>query len=134
MSIFKSLVQRYQQTLETTDNHKDNRLQTRYYKTSRKNVLEEMKKVLEKREEIEVLSISEERGEISANIHSSKKTLIIITIIQVLPNEIAVDFTISTTRKSVKGSYPALRDIAITLYKELDQLLPVKKETNHLKK
>jgi hypothetical protein len=124
MNMIKKSIQRFQKQCETSDNHKDYQLQTHYYKTSEQQVFSEIQRLLRNQQDTTIISASEDRGEISALVNTSKQILLIISIIPVHPFNIAVDFTISTEKTSITGMYPALKAVAVDLYKELDLIFP----------
>jgi hypothetical protein len=72
---------------------------------------------------IEILAAYEERGEISLNIVKGRKAFVVITIINVLPLETAIDFSATTESKVVPVDFGFSKELVRTLYKSFDQKL-----------
>jgi hypothetical protein len=125
MSRRKSIFQRWMKECETRDDHYDPELRSHYYKQSYKNVLQAVIGLFEGRNDMEVASVSEERGEIAIHMTRWPKAFIVATVIQVRPREISVDFMVSTEAFNPFGMYPKLRKLVLGFYGQLDQQLPV---------
>lgn len=81
---------------ETRDEHEDETLQTRYYKTTKDRGLNTLQDLFRNSETYKLNSISEDHGEISLIKKKGKKAFIIVTVIMVRPMRTAVDFSYNT--------------------------------------
>lgn len=120
----KSLFQRFQKECETSDDHFDPDLKSHYYKASFDKVYDAVLEMFEKDENFKVVTASKERGEIAVNMTLRPKPFIVATVVQVRPFETAVDFMVSSEKFSLTGIYPALKRVALQLFRRLDQKLP----------
>lgn len=123
MGAFRTLVTRYQKQCETSDQHKDERLQTHYYKAGFEKVFSAVEAWAKGRQDFNVTSVSKGHGEIGVKL-AKPNSLLVITIISPRPFETAVDFMISTEKSSISGMYPTLRQLISSYYNEMDRLLP----------
>jgi hypothetical protein len=123
VSIFQKMKNWLANHCETQENHQDEQLRSRYYKTTAANALKTVKEIVEKSPELELLSVSEERGELSVAISKGKKAFMVITIISVRPFETAVDFSVTTETKFLPFDFGFSRAVILEMYKKLDQHL-----------
>jgi hypothetical protein len=107
---------------ETSDEHWDERLKSRYYKSNQKNALQTVVEVLNSIEGISVTSVSDDRGEISAAISKPRKGFLVATIVSVRPFETAVDFNV-LTETSLPSDFGYSKRVVYGLYEKLDQKL-----------
>jgi hypothetical protein len=73
MGLLQFVKQVFSNHCETADNHENPQLRTRYYKTTTANAFSTIKKLVEELEGFELLSTSEENGEISVNVKKRKE-------------------------------------------------------------
>lgn len=119
MAIRSKLGQVFSGHIETSDHHVDQRLQTRYYKTSKDKMMQELVHIFKHMKNCEVIAESPERGEISVNIHGRKLFYVVVTVVMVRPFRTAVDFSVSAKRgmdfgfgqKTVKNLHERLASI-----------------------
>jgi len=109
---------------ETGENHPDEQLRSRYYKTTAKSALKAVKEIIEKIPYYELLSISEERGELGVAIRGRKRAFMVITVISVRPFETAIDFSVTTETRLLPFDFGFSRHIIGEMYRQLDQQLP----------
>jgi hypothetical protein len=109
---------------ETRENHEDEELRSHYYKATNNAVMKAVKELFSSSPEYELLSISEERGEFSAQTRRGKKAFIVATVISVRPLETAVDFSVTTETTLLPFDFGRSRSVIIDLYRKLDQRLP----------
>ena len=107
---------------ETKENHKNERLQTRYYKLQREKTMQGVEAVL-KKHDFEIKQSGSERGEIIAVCNKGQKQLAIATVITVKPFKTAVDFSIST-ESILPGDFGKSKNKIISLYEQLDKEIP----------
>lgn len=123
MGMLKKIASFFTTHHETRENHSDQELQSRYYKAGQKKVMETVLDILRKEGGFEISSISEERGEISVNIHRGRKAFMVITVISVRPFETAVDLTV-TTETMLPMDFGFSRKVILEFYEKLNQLIP----------
>ncbi|WP_047985063.1 hypothetical protein [Ornithinibacillus californiensis] len=96
MSFGKKLSRFFYNQAETSDNHWDKELQTRYYKTTKDKGLAILEQLVQGSQNYQLNSISAEHGEISFRIVKGKKAFVIATVIMVRPYQTAIDFNVSS--------------------------------------
>jgi hypothetical protein len=109
---------------ETSEHHTNENLKTRYFKTSKEKGLQECLNIVKQNADFEVLSVYEERGEISVQIKRPKKALMVITVITVQPFRTAVDFSVSTDTKFPTDFQYSSKMIE-AMYGKLEKALPL---------
>ncbi|GGC93511.1 hypothetical protein GCM10007216_25280 [Thalassobacillus devorans] len=107
---------------ETRENHEDEALQTHYYKTTKDKALQAVLEVFEGGE-YNILSTSEEHGEVSVNYKGKKKAFIVASIVMVKPFRTAVDFSVST-ESGGPVDFGFSRNMIIQLNEKLKKRLP----------
>jgi hypothetical protein len=120
MSIFRAIAARYSKQCETRENHDDKDLQTRYYKGSFHQLFQAAEEIFQEDKDCRIKSISKEHGEIAVEI-SRIPSFLIVTIVNVKPNETAVDMTVSTDKISLTGINPRLKAEIIHYYQQFDR-------------
>ncbi|WP_202078186.1 cytosolic protein [Caldalkalibacillus salinus] len=108
---------------ETQEIHRDERLQTRYYKANLKKSLDAVDDLLKADARINVLSYSEDHGEITAEFLKPKKAFIVVSCITVFPFRTAVDFTVTTKTTFLPFDAGFSKREVIHFYEKLDQRL-----------
>ncbi|ALC81990.1 MULTISPECIES: hypothetical protein [Bacillus] len=122
MSVMRSIQSFFTTNTETSDEHWDERLKSRYYKSNAKKTLQEVVEVLNAFEGISITSVSEDRGEISASIHKPRKGFLVATVVSVRPFETAVDFNV-LTETSLPSDFGNSKRVVYNLYERIDQKL-----------
>ncbi|HSU79380.1 MAG TPA: DUF1499 domain-containing protein [Candidatus Angelobacter sp.] len=89
--------------VESRDNHPDPKLKTRYFKTSKSNVMDEVRAWIESSKGFELLDVSEERGELAAKVNGRKKGLLVLTVITVRPFRTAIDLSFTVDKGLNRG-------------------------------
>lgn len=114
---------RYKREIETSEKQRDQSLATHYYKGSANKIFEMVEQIISNDADCRITTISKEHGEIAVEIHKPISCFMVVTVVSTKPLETAVDFTISTEKASLLGTYPALRNRIISFYDRLDKLL-----------
>ncbi|PPA71605.1 cytosolic protein [Jeotgalibacillus proteolyticus] len=120
MAGVKGIFKRFSSECETADKHREEELQTHYFKTSLDKVFSEVKRYYSS-SEYTITSESPEHGEIMIQKKSSPKMFIIATIVSVRPLHTAVDIKASTEQTVIGGAYPKLKQEILSCYKALGQ-------------
>lgn len=120
----RSIFQRFFRECETSDHHFDEELKSHYYKASFDKVYRAVVDLFKQNPDMEIVSESEERGEIGVRMTTSLQAFIVATVIQVRPFETAVDFKVSSEKISLTGLYPKLKKVILSFYNKLDKDLP----------
>ena len=123
VNIFQKVKNLLANHCETQENHQDEQLRSRYYKTTAANALKTVKEIIEKSPHFKLLSVSEERGELSVAVSKGKKAFMVITVISVRPFETAIDFSVTTETKLLPFDFGFSRNVILDMYKKLDQHL-----------
>ncbi|MBA2873773.1 cytosolic protein [Thermaerobacillus caldiproteolyticus] len=123
MSVWNKLKYVLTNHCETRENHEDEQLRSRYYKTTNASAIKTIKELIESSPDYELLSVSDERGELSATTRRGKKAFIVITVISVRPFETAIDFSVTTETKLLPFDFGWSRQVVVDLYRKLDQRL-----------
>jgi hypothetical protein len=105
---------------ETRENHEIGSLQTKYYKTKRELLMEHIVETLNNSNQFHVLNVSQERGEISANIKKPKKGLLVFTIVSIRPFRTAVDISVSFDTM-IGIDFGKSEKMIQTLYQDIDK-------------
>lgn len=121
MSIFRQLASRYKKQCETNENHSDPELTTRYYRTNTAQMMQTIEDLFKADQNVNILSISRERGEIAAEIKKNKACFVIVTVVTVRPFETAVDINISTEQSSPAGVHPILKGEVLSIYEKVNK-------------
>ncbi|MCP3741307.1 cytosolic protein [Rossellomorea sp. BNER] len=119
MGVVQSLLRRFNTECETSDQPADEELKTHYYKSAFDKVYRSVLDLF-LTEQFKVISDSKERGEVTIQKIGRPPLFIVVTIITVRPFETAVDFKISTDGKKLSGTYPLLKQEALSYYEKLD--------------
>ncbi|HET6871797.1 MAG TPA: hypothetical protein VFH42_02300 [Sporolactobacillaceae bacterium] len=94
-----SLLSRLFEThVESRDNHSDPNLKTRYFKSTKNNVMDEVRKWIEQTKGLELLDVSDDRGELAAKVNGKKKGLLVLTVITVRPFRTAIDLSFTVDK------------------------------------
>ncbi|WP_026700858.1 hypothetical protein [Salibacterium aidingense] len=124
MSVWYSISRVFKPREETSENPKHQELKTRYYAASFTRVFRKAEKLQETSGKInKVIKADEERGELFVEATNGKDLFdVIMTIVQVGPNETAIDIVSSIRKKS--GDWGKNFSIIVHILKELDQSFP----------
>ncbi|MED4016234.1 MULTISPECIES: cytosolic protein [Sutcliffiella] len=122
MSIGQKLKSFFSTQTETRENHIDEQLKSRYYKTTTKKAIEAIKTVIHQEDGLTVKSVSEEHGEIAVEVRKGKKAFMIITVISVRPFETAIDFSV-TTETVLPSDFGYSRKLIFIMYEKLGKQL-----------
>lgn len=105
---------------ETRENHTEESLRTRYYKTTNKNAMKALQELFNNMEGVTVKSVSEEHGEMALQVKKGIKTFVIVTVISVRPFETAVDFSVTTETK-LPFDFGYSRQLIKQMYERIDK-------------
>ncbi|MBU8684657.1 cytosolic protein [Bacillus haynesii] len=130
MSLFQNIQRFFSTHAETSDRHPSDELKSRYYKAASKEALNAVKEVLEGLDGCKVTSVSEERGEISAEVKKTRKAFVVATVVSIRPFDTAVDFNVST-ETFLPTDFGYSRGLVSTLYSELDGKLQKSVHSNN---
>jgi hypothetical protein len=122
MSGIRTLLKRFQSECETSDQHEDKELQSRYYKSMHQGAFNTVLGLFSS-SEYEVISQSKDRGEITVRKNGTPQLFIVATVITVRPLETAVDFKISADKGKIFGTYTVLKAQISHYYHQLDSEL-----------
>jgi len=107
---------------ETSEQHQDPALRTRYYKTTKPQAIKKLKELLEQDPRISDIDISEERGEINAEIIKPKNAYLVANVITVFPFRTAIDFAV-ITKTVLPLDFGNSKKEVLALYQKLDKHL-----------
>ncbi|MDC3415735.1 cytosolic protein [Aquibacillus salsiterrae] len=124
MSIQQTFNKYFNNHSETSDKHWDPKLKTHYFKTTKDKGFKAVEDYFRNSASFEVVAVSEERGEISANYKKGKKAFVIVTIIMVRPFRTAVDFSV-TTESAIPFDLGYSHKLIPKFYEELKKELPL---------
>lgn len=96
MSFVQKLKKFFGNRAETREDHVDNTLQTRYYKTTKDRGMDALENLFKNSQTYKLNSISKDHGEISLLKTKGRKAFIVVTVIMVKPFQTAVDFSVSS--------------------------------------
>lgn len=116
------LFQRFKKQIETSDRHREEQLKTHYYKANFTQMFQSVEELFRQDADCRITTVSKEHGEIAVEISKPFPTFLVATIISARPMETAVDFTLSSERFSVFGTYPLLKRRVTTYYNRLNQI------------
>ncbi|OXS60673.1 hypothetical protein [Rossellomorea vietnamensis] len=119
MSGIRTLLKRFQSECETSDQHEDKELQSRYYKSMHQGAFNAVLGLFSS-SEYEVISQSKDRGEITVRKNGTPQLFIVATVITVRPLETAVDFKVSADKGKIFGTYTVLKAQISHYYHQLD--------------
>lgn len=123
MSFRQKLLKYFNNHAETSENHLDPVLETRYYKTTKDKGLKVLAQIVENSSRnYQLNSISKEHGEMSILIKRGKKAFIVATVIMVRPYQTAIDFSV-TIESFIPFDFGYSTKVIQQLYKELDKEL-----------
>jgi hypothetical protein len=108
------------------DKHWDPMLKTRYYKITKEEGFDFLKKMVENSPGLEMNAISKEHGEMSFYMQKGKKTFIIATVIMVRPFQTAIDFS-ATSEGMLPFDFGYSRRAISQLYARLNKELTLLK-------
>lgn len=116
MGLFSKL---FETRVETRDDHPDQRLRTRYYKTTKSKLFQACQDWITKENALTLIGQSEERGELAANVKGKRKGLLVLTIVSTNPFKTALDLSFSVDSGLNAGYGQALSN---RLFTQIDQL------------
>ncbi|MGG3915760.1 cytosolic protein [Bacillus sp. es.034] len=119
MSGIRTLLKRFQSECETSDQHEDKELQSRYYKSMHQGAFNAVLGLFSS-SEYDVISQSKDRGEITVRKNGTPQLFIVATVITVRPLETAVDFKVSADKGKIFGTYTVLKAQINHYYHQLD--------------
>ncbi|WP_099158731.1 cytosolic protein [Virgibacillus ndiopensis] len=122
MSVGKKIAKYFSNHAETSENHWDPTLTTRYYKTTKDKGLSTLEQFFRNSPEYKLNSTSKEHGELSANVKKGKKAFIVATVIMVRPYQTAIDFSV-TTESMLPFDFAHSTRLIQKLYTELNKEL-----------
>ncbi|WP_188453442.1 cytosolic protein [Virgibacillus oceani] len=122
MSLRQKAAKYFNNHAETSENHWDPTLTTRYYKTTKDKGLNTLEQFFKGSHEYRFNSLSKEHGEISVNVEKGKKAFIVATVIMVRPYQTAVDFSV-TTESLLPFDFAYSTRLIQKLYTELNKEL-----------
>ncbi|AST92819.1 cytosolic protein [Sutcliffiella cohnii] len=122
MSIGQKIKSFFSTQTETRENHINEQLKSRYYKTTTKKAIEAIKTIIHQEDGLTVKSVSEEHGEIAVEVRKGKKAFMIITVISVRPFETAIDFSV-TTETVLPSDFGYSRKLIFIMYEKLGKQL-----------
>lgn len=106
---------------ETREKHKLKELRTRYYKIMKPQAIRVLSDLLDADQRIELLDVSEERGEIIAQIKKPRRAFMVASVITVHPYRTAIDFTITTETMILPIDFGYSKKQVLQLYQKLDR-------------
>lgn len=122
---------RYKREVETSDKQRDEQLTTHYYKGSFDKIFQTVEEMIRQDADCRITTISKERGEIAVEVRKPLSCFMIVTVVSPKPLETAVDFTISSEKISLLGTYPALKRRITSFYERIDHVhMPVGRRKN----
>jgi ribosomal protein S1 len=122
MAIIFSLFTRFKKEVETADQQADTELKTHYYKASFNQVFESVEQMFREDADCQITTVSKERGEIAVEIAKPFPCFLIASIVSTSSLETALDFTISTEKFSLIGTYPDLKKRINSYYNRINQI------------
>ncbi|AZB43889.1 cytosolic protein [Bacillus sp. FJAT-42376] len=122
MSLLKRVQAFFSAHSETSENHQNPDMRSRYYKTTAKKAIEAVQAAASSRGGCQVTSVSEERGEISVQVKKPKSALLVATVISVRPFETAIDFSVSSDT-ALPTDFGYSRKVISEFYNKLDSEL-----------
>ncbi len=108
---------------ETSDNHIDKSLKTRYYKASKNTVIQTVEDYFNSSPDFSIHARSDQHGEIGATSKRGKKVLVIATVVMVRPYHTALDFSV-TTETPVHIDFGHSNKIIRRVYQHVNEQLP----------
>jgi hypothetical protein len=120
--MFKKLQNLMDSHAETSETHVDESLRTHYFKANKKEVLREIKKIIENDSNFRELGFSEDRGEVTFEAQEPKNAFVVMSVITVQPYRTAVDITASTESAF---SFGKNKRLIIKIYNDLKNQLPL---------
>lgn len=94
---FKEVINKYfNNHSESSDNHWDPELRTKYFKTNKDKAFDYVLRYFRQHPNAEIHGSSEPHGEISINFKGKRRAFIVVTVIMVRPQRTAIDFSIMT--------------------------------------
>lgn len=107
---------------ETTEDHHNEQLRTRYYKTTKQKAMTTLKQFVEEEPRFKLLSVSEEHGEIMVQVVKPRKAFMVISVIMVYPYRTAIDLTITTETTIIPIDFGYSRKEVLHIYERLNKL------------
>lgn len=105
---------------ETREDHDVEAYQTRYYKAKHDVIMKKIEEIINNSSKYKILSISTERGEMSATIKGNKKGLIVFSIFAVRPFRTAIDISVSFNT-AIGIDFGKSGRVIKSLYEEIDK-------------
>ncbi|WP_152654828.1 cytosolic protein [Oceanobacillus sp. CFH 90083] len=124
MSIGYKMKRFFNNHAETSDNHIDASLKTRYFKASKNAVIQAVEDYFNASPDFLIHARSDQHGEISATSKRGKKVFIIATVVMVRPYQTALDFSV-TTETPVQIDFGYSNKVIKKIYQHVSEQLPV---------
>ncbi|MDG5471032.1 hypothetical protein P6709_04680 [Jeotgalibacillus sp. ET6] len=122
MAGIRGLFKRFSSECETSDQHREEELQTHYFKASFDKAFSEVEKFYSS-PGYTITSESKEHGEMMIQKSSNPKMFIIATIVSTRPLHTAVDIKVSAESTIIGGAYPKLKQEILKCYAYLGKEL-----------
>ncbi|ERN52506.1 DUF1499 domain-containing protein [Alkalihalophilus marmarensis] len=122
MSIRQFIGQFINNHTETAESHYDERLRTRYYKTSKDKAMHAVESVLSS-SGWKIKEAETGRGEVIAEPEKGGQSLLVATIVTVKPYRTAIDISCSSGT-SLPSDFGKSKKIVVAIYEKLDKELP----------
>jgi hypothetical protein len=122
MAGLANIFTRFKKQVETSDQNHDDSLKTHYYKATFNQLFQSVEKLFHEDADCRVTTVSKEHGEIAVEVSKPISCFLIVTIVSVKPMETAVDFSISSEKFSLFGTYPDLKKRIMAYYEQINKL------------
>ncbi|MCM3568322.1 hypothetical protein [Neobacillus mesonae] len=122
MALLVGLFTRYKKEIKTSDSQSDSSLKTHYYKADFEQVFDSVEKIFTDDADCQITTISKVRGEISVEINKPFSCSLTAIIVSVEPMETAVNFSISSEKFSILGTFPELKKRLNSYFNKINQI------------
>lgn len=119
----KDLFLRFRKQIETSETIPDDQLKTHFYKGTFNQIFTSVEQIFRQDADCRISTVSKEHGELAIEINKPLPCFLVVTVVSAKPLETAVDFTISTERTALFGTYPILKQRITTFYDRLNKKL-----------
>lgn len=117
----KNIFLRFTRQIETSEAYPDAHLKTHFYKGNFNQLFTSVEQLFRQDADCRVTTISKENGEMAIEINKPFPCFLIASIVSVKPLETAVNFSISSKRIALFGTYPFLRQRIMSFYDGLNK-------------
>lgn len=119
------MLNRFKNQVDTSDKQRDGQLRTHYYHGSIRQIFQSVEEIIRNDADCRIKTISRVQGKIIGEIRNPNLCCLMAKVSAAKPSVTAVDFSISSEKPALLGSYLELKERLISFYERLNMQHPL---------